>query len=180
MIPAPTTLAALFVLAAAVPALQAQSPPPAPAHIVSTFRFTLAAPLARVAPLFGPEGERAWAGKPWNPVFLYPQTAKDTEGAVFTVQHGPHTSVWVNTVFDLAAGRMQYVSLIPDVLVSLIDVHLTAAGSSHTTVEVTYARTALNAGTNAIVESMGAQDRTSGSAWKKAIEATLGLPPASR
>jgi hypothetical protein len=47
--------------------------PPQLAHVSTTFRFQLAAPLARVAPLFGPEGERCWAGKDWDPHFLYPQ-----------------------------------------------------------------------------------------------------------
>jgi hypothetical protein len=162
------------VLAAA---LAAQTPPSsaAPAHVVNTFRFRIAAPLARVAPLFGPEGERAGAGQHWNPVFLYPQPAKDIEGAVFTVEHGQHTSVWVNTRFDLSAGRIQYVSLIDGVLVSVIDVRLTAPDASHTAVEVTYARTALDAANNDIVENLGAQDRTRGLDWQKEIKAALGL-----
>jgi hypothetical protein len=42
------------------------------AHVNNTFRFEAAAPLARVAPLFGPEGERCWAGKHWDPQFVYP------------------------------------------------------------------------------------------------------------
>jgi hypothetical protein len=46
------------------------------------------APFAKAAPLFGPEGERAWAGKHWNPEFIHPQPARDVEGAVFTIQHG--------------------------------------------------------------------------------------------
>lgn len=166
-------VALITAIAAQTPAPQ---PPVAPARVVNTFHFQIAAPLARVAPLFGPEGERAWAGQHWNPVFLYPQPAKDIEGAVFTVQRGQHASVWVNTRFDLAAGRMQYVSLIGGVQVSVIDVRLTAPDASHTAVEVTYARTALDAAHNARVEDLGAQDRTSGPDWQKGIEAALGLP----
>lgn len=150
---------------------------PTPAHVVNTFRFQLAAPLARVAPLFGPEGERCWAGKHWDPHFLYPQPARDTEGAVFTVQHGPHTSVWVNTVFDLDHGRMQYVSVIDGVVVSVIDVRLTALDASHTSVEVTYARTALDPAANDVVTAMGSDDRDSGPHWQQSIEGCLGVTP---
>ncbi len=82
-----------------------------PMHVSHRFQFVVRAPLVRAAVLFGPNGERCWAGPNWNPEFLYPQPGKDTQGAVFTVQHGPHKSVWVNTVFDPAAGRMQYVVL---------------------------------------------------------------------
>ena len=59
---------------------------------------------ARAAPLFGPQGERAWAGEDWNPQFVFPTPARDIEGAVFTVRHGEHTAVWVNTVFDARSG----------------------------------------------------------------------------
>jgi hypothetical protein len=162
-------------------AASAQSPPmnpnPTPTHVVNTFRFQLAAPLARAAPLFGPEGERCWAGKHWDPHFLYPQPARDTEGAVFTVQHGPHTSVWVNTVFDLTGGRMQYVAFIPGAVLSVIDVHLTPVDASHTTIEVTYARTALDPDANDDVTAMGADDRDSGPGWQHSIEACLTATP---
>ncbi|MFL6351625.1 MAG: hypothetical protein ACJ74Z_07220 [Bryobacteraceae bacterium] len=144
-----------------------------PAHVRNTFRFEVAAPVDRAAPLFGPEGERCWAGQTWNPEFLYPLPAKDVEGAVFTVQHGPHKSVWVNTEFDLAAGRMQYVSFIPDCLVSTIDVRLTAIDPTTTGVEVTYTRTALSAAANDDVHALATGDRTSGPQWQEAIQSCL-------
>jgi hypothetical protein len=60
-------------------------------------------------------------------------------------------------------------------MVGVIDVRLAAPDASHTTVEVTYARTALDAANNESVESLGIQDRTRGSDWQKGIEAALGL-----
>jgi hypothetical protein len=95
------------------------------------------------------------------------------EGAVFTVQHGPHKSVWVNTVFDLSAGRMQYVSFMPDAVVSTIDVRLTAANPTTTGVEVTYTRTALSGAANKDVATMATRDRTSGPHWQEAIQSCL-------
>jgi acetylornithine deacetylase/succinyl-diaminopimelate desuccinylase-like protein len=145
----------------------------APVQAKNSFAFEVHAPLREVAPLFGPEGERCWAGKHWNPVFVWPQPAKDVQGAVFTVQHGEHTSVWVNAVFDLAAGRMQYVAMIPDAMTFTVDVRLTAEGVSATKVEVTYTRTALDAGLNEEIEAMGKRDRESGPYWKRDIESAL-------
>ncbi len=147
-----------------------------PVHVTNTFRFHLAAPLPRVAPLFGPEGERCWGGSHWNPQFLHPQPAHDVEGAVFTVQKGPHKSVWVATIFDPAAGRMQYVAMIPDVVVSVIDVRLTESTASQTSVEVTYSRTALEPAANDDVRAMGESDRQSGPDWQKAIASCLAAP----
>jgi hypothetical protein len=144
-----------------------------PAHVRNGFQFVIRAPLHRAAPLFGPEGERCWAGQHWNPEFLYPQPGKDVQGAVFTVQHGPHRSVWVNTLFDVEGGRMQYVSFVPGTVVSTVDVQLTALDTSSTGVEVTYARTALDVVANDAVQTMGRSDRENGPHWQQAIESCL-------
>jgi hypothetical protein len=144
-----------------------------PAHVSNSFQFVVHASFSLAAPLFGPEGERCWAGPQWNPEFLHPQPGKDVQGAVFTVQHGPHTSVWVNTVFDPSGGRMQYVAFIPNKLVSTVDVRLTAIDRLRTTVEVTYARTALDIAANDDVEAMGKRDRESGTDWQQSIEDCL-------
>jgi hypothetical protein len=144
-----------------------------PAHVTNSFQLLVRAPLLRAAALFGPEGERCWAGPRWNPEFLYPQPARDVQGAVFTIQHGPHKSVWVNTLFDPAAGRMQYVAFIPETLVTTVDVRLTAVDPSSTKIEVTYARTALDASANDVVEGLGRKDRESGPEWQHAIEKCL-------
>ena len=144
-----------------------------PARVHNSFQFTIDASLNRTAPLFGPEGERCWAGQHWNPQFLYPSPAKDIEGAVFTVQHGPHKSVWVNTRFNLTSGQIQYVSFIPDAFVSTVDVQLAAIDPSTTGVTVTYSRTALSPAANDDVEALGAGDRDSGPHWQKAIENCL-------
>jgi hypothetical protein len=144
-----------------------------PAHVSNSFHLLVQAPLARAAALFGPEGERCWAGPDWNPQFLYPQPARDVQGAVFTVQHGSHKSVWVNTLFDPVAGRMQYVAYIPETLVSTVDVRLTAVDPSSTSVEVTYARTAMGTAANDEVAALGKRDRESGPEWQRAIESCL-------
>jgi len=144
-------------------------------HVSNTFHFEVPASMGRVAPLFGPEAERGWAGKHWNPEFLYPRPAKDIQGAVFQVQHGQHTSVWVNTLFDLPGGRMQYVAFIDGVVATTVDVKLTSTDPSHTAVEVTYARTALQPAANDDVRALGNSDRDSGPDWQKGVEKCLGI-----
>jgi hypothetical protein len=145
----------------------------APVHVNNSFHFVVPAPLNRAWALFGADGERCWAGEHWKPEFIHPQPAKDIQGAVFTVQHGQHTSVWVNTIFDPVGGRMQYVSFLPETLVFTVDVHLSALGPSTTKVEVTYVRTALYAAANEDVLARGKRDGESGPEWQKAIEDCL-------
>jgi len=78
------------------------------AHARSEFTFMVHAPMAEAFPLFGPEGERGWAGPHWDPQFVWPLPAKDAEGAVFRVHHGHHSATWVNTAFDAQAGHAAY------------------------------------------------------------------------
>ena len=148
-------------------------PTPDLVHVNNTFRFEVAAPVGRVAPLFGPEAERRWAGEHWNPEFIHPQPARDIQGAVFRIKHGSHTSVWVNTFFDLDNGRMQYVSFTDGAFVTTVNVILTSLDPSHTAVQVTYVRTALEPAANDEVLSLGNTDRNRGPDWKKSIEECL-------
>jgi hypothetical protein len=147
--------------------------PVALAHVSNSFHFLVDAPRSSAATLFGPEGERSWAGEDWNPQFLYPQPGKDIQGAVFTVQQGHRKSVWITTLFDVANGRMQYVSFVPEVRVSTVDVRLTAVDPSTTSVGVTYVRTALDASANEEVQALGQSDREEGVHWQEAIETCL-------
>jgi hypothetical protein len=163
----------LFLLLA-MPNLPVHAQSPASfAHVSSTFHFTVNAPMREAAPLFGPEGERAWAGKDWEPHFVFPAPARDVEGAVFTVQHGEHTAVWVNTVFDLAAGRMQYVYVLADLVATTIDVRLHPIDTQHASVDVTYTRTALKADANEHVVAMGQHDAKQGPEWERSINTYL-------
>jgi hypothetical protein len=173
----PVVLALGIIIMNGLHQVESTTPPVELVHVGNTFHFEIAAPLGRVAPLFGPEAERGRAGKHWNPEFLYPRPAKDTQGAVFRVQHGQHSSVWVNTLFDLSGGRMQYVAFIDDVVVTTVDVKLTSTDSSHTSVEVTYARTTLQPAANDDVRALGSSDRESGPDWQKGVEKCLGIEP---
>jgi hypothetical protein len=169
----------LLLFALAMPSINAQQPSAriqtssAPAHVSNSFQFVVQEPLRRAATLFGPEAERCWAGEQWKPEFLHPQPGEDVQGAVFTVAHGSHKSVWVNTIFDLTGGRMQYVAFLPDTVVFTVDVKLTALNASATSVGVTYVRTALNEMVNGNVEAMGKRDRESGPEWQREIESCL-------
>jgi hypothetical protein len=141
-------------------------------HTEERFAFIADAAMERVAPLFGADKERVWAPD-WNPQFVCPLPAADKEGMVFTVAHGPHLrAAWVNTVFDLQEGRIQYVYVIPDSMVTVINLKLTPQGQQ-TKVEVEYDRTAFSPEADAHVQHMAEGDRRSGPEWEKQINGWL-------
>lgn len=141
------------------------------AHTEAKFEFTANGPLDTVAPLMGANRERVWAPG-WNPHFILPKPAADQQGMVFTVAHGPYRVPWVNTEFDLQAGRVQYVYVIPDTLVTVITIRLAPEGDK-THVAVEYDRTALSAEANDRVQHLAENDRKSGPEWEGQINGWL-------
>jgi len=139
------------------------------AHARSEFTFTVHAPEAVAFPLFGPEGERAWAGPDWEPQFVYPIPAKDVEGAVFRMHHGHHSATWVNTAFDARAGHAAYAYAIEGKLTTRIDVQLTPMDAATTSVRVMYERTALSPSVNSDIAEMAQTDPKMGPEWEQAI-----------
>jgi hypothetical protein len=136
-------------------------------HTEEKFAFTAKAPMEQAWPLFGADKERVWAPN-WNPQFLHPVPANDEEGMVFTVAHDHLRAAWVNTQFDEKNGHIQYVYIIPDALVTVITLQLTAEGQQ-TRVEVEYDRTALSPEADAHVKHMADGDRASGPEWEKQV-----------
>jgi hypothetical protein len=142
-------------------------------HTSTHFELTVHASLADTVPLFGPEGERPWAGKHWDPQFIHPQPAHDEAGAVFTVKHGPYSAVWVITEFDVASRHFQYAYFIADLMVTTIDVRFTPLDATTTHVNVVYTRTAVTPAGNAHVAAMTNDDKGAGKEWQEAIDQYL-------
>lgn len=139
-------------------------------RVRTSFDLTVPQPYADAVKLFGPEGERAWAGPHWNPEFLHPQPAADVEGAIFTIQHGSIKAVWVCSLRDLDARHLQYVYFVADLLVTVIDVRFQLDGSNATRVNVVYTRSALTPEGNEHVATLSHGDQDAGKEWQKAID----------
>jgi hypothetical protein len=170
-------IVALFAaagLAAPIFSQSAPAPPEPLLHIRTSFDLLVHASYAVTAPLFGPQGERAYAGKHWDPAFIYPQPASDVEGAVFTVRHGPYNAVWVTSLADIEGRHFQYVYFLQDLMVTVVDVHFKPIGADSTSVNVVYTRTALTAKGNEHVKTMSDDDKTAGKGWQQAIDEYLG------
>lgn len=148
------------------------------ARAETKFEFVANGSMDKVAPLMGADRERVWAPG-WSPHFIFPKPATDQQGMVFTVAHGPYSVPWVNTEFDLPNGRVQYVYVIPDTLVTVITIRMTPERDK-THVNVEYDRTALNAEANDHVRQLAEHDAKSGPEWKGQIDGWLAKAGASQ
>ena len=140
-------------------------------HTREQFSFVAHAPLEVAWPLFGAEGERAWAPG-WDPAFIWPAGPADQEGMVFKISHELGTAIWVNTAFDSRAKRIQYVYVIPEVVVTVISLRLLARGQA-TEVAVTYERTALKQAANDQVRALAEGDKAAGAEWRRQLDEHL-------
>lgn len=139
----------------------------------TSFNFVVHCSYAEAAPLFGPIGERVWAGEQWDPVFIHPQPARDVQGAVFTVSRGASTEVWINTRFNMDERHFQYVYFISDLSVTVIDVRFYPASADRTEVNVDFTRTAITPQGNQSVTAMTEVDKTAAARWQQAIDEYL-------
>lgn len=150
--------------------------PDARVHTRESFEFLANGAIDEVFPLFGAHGERAWAPG-WDPRFVWPVPAVDRPGMVFHIAHGDRSAIWVNTSFDRDARRVQYVSLLPDTVATVVTLALAAeqltAERGATRVSVLYERTALSQPADALVREMGERDRVAGPEWAAQINRYL-------
>jgi hypothetical protein len=142
-----------------------------PVHTSEQFAFLANGPLADVFPLLGADAERAWAPG-WEPGFIWPATPSDRAGMVFQIARGRQVATWVNTLFDPDTGRVQYVYVVPEVVVTVITLQLHSQGAG-TEVTVRYERTSLSPESDAVVKAMAEHDRAAGPEWASQINAHL-------
>ncbi len=147
-------------------------------HVRTDFSFRVNAPYADVAPLFGAHEERRWAPG-WAPRFIHPHPAADIEGSVFVVD-GESPAVWINTIFDLAAGRVQYANFTDGSLVTRIDIAIDGRAAAITEVRVSYERTSLDRSADDQLRRLAAADREKAEEWASEIRACLQSPPAGQ
>jgi len=130
------------------------------------FEFTVGAPTAVAAPLFGADKERTWAPG-WNPAFVWPANVSHQRGTVFTVTRGTGNRVWITTAHT-QTELFQHPHVTPEVVGMLITVKLTPHGSS-THAEGRYERTSLSMAANDMVQKISDHDGQSGPEWETQI-----------
>jgi hypothetical protein len=168
-------VAVALLLTAVVPAYSqgSRSEKELPMRTQTSFDLVVSAPYAEAAALFGPEGERGWAGESWDPKFIYPQPARDVEDSVFTISHGHGKAIWVTALHDIEGRHFKYVYVLDDLLVTTIDVRFTTIDGGSTSVHVVYTRTALTPEAIEHVQALTQGDARAGTEWQQAIDSFL-------
>lgn len=148
---------------------------PTNVHRRTQFAFDVNAPFEKLVPLFGAYKERLWA-EGWDPQFVHPRPPNDQPGAVFTTGTG-HASVWINTVYDLDVGHVQYACFATQGMTTLIDIHVRRLSATTARAIVVYERTAIQPEANEYVNRQADSDATKGPEWETALRTYLNTRP---
>jgi MOSC domain-containing protein YiiM len=148
---------------------------PAATRVTRTASFEIDAPLAKVFPLFTPDGERLWVAD-WEPAYLHPQSGEQVPGAIFTTSHGGEETLWLIRELSSAAGIAEYVRSTPGSRIGTVRVVAREVGPRPSTqVSVTYDMTARSAVGRSVLAAVTAEAFADMIAdWRQRVAHALG------
>lgn len=134
--------------------------------------FHLAAPRARVFPLFTPLGERSWAPG-WDPVMLSGECERGT--AFCTRSQDGRETTWVVVEYQPDEGRASYARLAHGSNIGLVDVICTDSAQGGTDVSVRYTLTGVSEQGRAFVAGFLEEEHYTRmiEGWRSATESAL-------
>jgi hypothetical protein len=143
-------------------------------RVVCEGRFDLPVPPADALSLFTPEGERAWAGPAWNPVYPDSDAAADDSapGTVFTTESHGGDATWV--VVERTQSAVRYARFVPGRIAGTIAVCCDpGAADGETEVTVVYDVTALGPEGAELVQHLRGDYGDFIGDWRREIVAAL-------
>jgi hypothetical protein len=154
---------------------QARPQDAAPAHSLSSatrsLSFVLNAPVDECLAAFGPVEEQKW-DPDFSPHFIVRTGPEgDPDYAVFATESAAGPATWVLSQHDRSMHSMQYVSVRPNLLVTVIDIHCVQADAARSRATVMYHRTALASDSNQLVEDFAHHFESQKTHWRDAMNA---------
>jgi hypothetical protein len=132
-----------------------------------TGRFNVALPPNEAFGLFTPRGEEQWVTG-WRPRFPVPAQDDTAPGTVFETEAHGEVTTWV--VLDREPGcRNSYARVTPGSRAGTVTVIVEADNDGHSTVQVTYALTALSSDGERELEEFAAGYPAFLTSWEAAI-----------
>ena len=113
-----------------------------PNRISHTYEHTINGTVEEIMPLYCPVREVDWC-EGWNPKVVYSNSGLVEKDCIFITSHGDDNFVWVVTDYDIEKGHVEMVYLIPNVLVTKLEIRLTPISKEITKAEITYSKTSL-------------------------------------
>ena len=140
-------------------------------HVECSKTIKLSHPVARVFPMFQPEGEKSWTAG-WNPQYVWPRDGLPREGLVFTHDNGKGgESIWTMTRFDPQDHRIEYTVVSPESHVTRIQIRCNETLPGATSTTISYAVTPISERGLSVLKQFAPRDYEDRiNAWQMAID----------
>ena len=107
--------------------------------ISHTKAFTLLVPIAKLFPLFTPEGEKAWVpGWDYENIMGTPGLSEDYVFLTKKHDHGSSKAIWIVKKYNPTSHFVQYYKIEPETKIGVVSVKCIELETAKTEVQVTY------------------------------------------
>ena len=146
-----------------------------PNRVSRSFTQHLGAPPGEVFPLLCPVREAEWVND-WRPRLVLSDSGVAEPGCVFITPGIPEDALWLMTIHDPEALRLEIIKIIPGVVVGKISIALSPEGDNGCISKITYAYTALSEhGGRALEEFTETHFRGFMETWEKELNYFLSI-----
>lgn len=154
------------------------------AHRVSyTYEQTINGTINEIMPLYCPVRELEWCEN-WNPKVVYSNSGVVEKDCIFVTTHGDVDVVWVVTEYDIAKGYVKMFYHVPQVLVTKLEIQVTAISENTSKAVLIYSKTSLGETGDTILDKFTRKEyEIMMDSWEKAMnhylktgEKLTGLP----
>jgi hypothetical protein len=154
-----------------------------PNRATHTYEQTINGSVKEIMPLYCPVRELDWCEN-WNPKVVYSNSGVVEKDCIFITPDGETDIVWIVTDYDIEKGHVEMFYHEPEVLVTKLEIQVTAITENRTKAVLTYSKTSLGDMGDKILEELTKEEYDiMMDSWEKAMnhyletgEILTGLP----
>ncbi|WP_303918005.1 hypothetical protein [Draconibacterium sediminis] len=122
-----------------------------PNRVSHTYVQTILGEMEEIMPLYCPVRELDWCEN-WNPKTVYSNSGLVEKDCIFITPDGETDIVWIVTDYDTEKGHVEMFYHVPQVLITKLEIQVTALTENKTEVVLTYRKTSLSEKGDKILE----------------------------
>lgn len=128
-----------------------------PNKVSHTYRQIINGEMQEIMPLYCPVRELEWC-ESWNPKVVYSNSGFVEKNCIFITPNGETDIVWIVTDYDLKKGFVEMFYLLPNIVVTKLEIQLATIAENKTKAVITYSKTSLGEQGDKIIDDFTNED----------------------
>ncbi|KJF42091.1 hypothetical protein [Draconibacterium sediminis] len=140
-----------------------------PNRVSHAYVQTIHGKMEEILPLYCPVRELDWCEN-WNPKTVYSNSGLVEKDCIFITPDGETDVVWIVTDYDTEKGHVEMFYHVPQVLITKLEIQVTALSENKTEIVLTYSKTSLSEKGDKILEKFTKEEYDiMMDSWEKAM-----------